>query len=119
MVANTILFDFSVDPSKITDDRQRSEVVKTMRSELENLFPQLKFVYDMTTSDGYLVLLTENNATVVTIRFYTEPGLITMNIEYYLENGKESILSFDVSNFCYYKSNGYDEGQVQKNVLAV
>lgn len=97
MVANTILFDFSVDPSKIADDRLRSEAVKVMRSELENVFPQLKFVYDMNTSDGYLVLLTENNATIVTIRFYTEPGLITMNIEYYLENGKEQLLSFDVS----------------------
>ncbi|KAL5293504.1 SMS family protein [Megaselia abdita] len=97
MVANTILFDFSVDPSKISDDRQRSEVVKIMRSELENLFPQLKFVYDLNTSDGYLVLLTENNSTIVTIRFFTEPGLITMNIEYYLENGKEQLLSFDSS----------------------
>uniref|UniRef100_T1GP33 Spermidine synthase tetramerisation domain-containing protein n=1 Tax=Megaselia scalaris TaxID=36166 RepID=T1GP33_MEGSC len=51
----------------------------------------------MNTADGYLVLLTENNATIITVRFFTEPGLITMNIEYYLDNGKEQLLSFDSS----------------------
>ncbi|XP_055376286.1 spermine synthase isoform X2 [Condylostylus longicornis] len=95
MSANTVLFDFTIDPSRIGDDSLRADAVKLIRSELERIFSDLKFTYDMHTVDGYFVILSENKI-LITIRFYNQ-GLITINIEYYLEDAEESKLNFDTS----------------------
>ncbi|XP_055909839.1 spermine synthase isoform X1 [Eupeodes corollae] len=94
MAANTILFDFSVDPAKTKDPNERQEISKIIRSELEHIFPQLEFVHHMPTDDGYFCVLSENMQTIITYRIFSQ-GLITINVEYYLEEGKEQLLSFD------------------------
>ncbi|XP_055842825.1 spermine synthase isoform X2 [Episyrphus balteatus] len=96
MAANTILFDFSVDPAKTKDPNERQEISKIIRSELEHIFPQLEFVHHMPTDDGYFCVLSENMQTIITFRIFSQ-GLITINVEYYLEEGKEQLLSFDSS----------------------
>lgn len=96
MSANTVLFDFTIDSNQICDSSSRNDIVKIIQTELEEIFKDIKLIYDMQTKDGYMCILSENNLTLITIRFYII-GLITINIEYYQHEGKESKLNFDIS----------------------
>ncbi|XP_034120729.1 spermine synthase isoform X2 [Drosophila guanche] len=95
MAAQTILFDFTLDSAKTADEKQRQEVAKILRNELEHVFPQLELVYSMDCiENGYFSVLHENKATIITCRIF-QHGLLTVNVEYFLPAGKEPIMSFD------------------------
>lgn len=96
MTAQAILFDFTVDKERTALPIERQEIAKILRHELELVFPQLEMMYQMPMEKGYFCLLAENKEIIVTIRIFLQ-GLITMNIEYYLEEDKEPLLTFDVS----------------------
>ncbi|XP_023033052.1 spermine synthase isoform X2 [Drosophila willistoni] len=95
MAAQTILFDFTLDKDKTADAQQRQEVAKILRNELEHVFPQLELAYSMESEEnGYFSVLHENKDTIITCRIF-QHGLLTLNVEYYLPDGKEPIISFD------------------------
>ncbi|XP_016965987.1 spermine synthase isoform X2 [Drosophila biarmipes] len=95
MAAQTILFDFTLDKDKTADEEGRQQVAKILRNELEHLFPQLELAYSMESPEnGYFAVLHENKDTVVTCRIF-QHGLLTLNVEYFLPDGKEPIISFD------------------------
>ncbi|XP_065361180.1 spermine synthase isoform X2 [Calliphora vicina] len=94
MAAQTILFDFTVDKERTGDAKERQEIAKVLRHELEHIFPQLEMSYQMPMDDGYFAVLAENKETFVTLRIFSQ-GLVTINVEYYLEEGKEQLMSFD------------------------
>ncbi|KAM7355470.1 spermine synthase isoform 2-T2 [Cochliomyia hominivorax] len=96
MAAQTILFDFTVDKERTSDAKERQEIAKVLRHELEHIFPQLEMAYQMPMDDGYFAVLSENKETFVTLRIFPQ-GLVTINVEYYLEDGKEQLMSFDSS----------------------
>ncbi|KAI8123243.1 spermine synthase isoform X2 [Lucilia cuprina] len=96
MAAQTILFDFTVDKERSGDAKERQEIAKVLRHELEHIFPQLEMAYQMPMDDGYFAVLAENKETIVTLRIFPQ-GLVTINVEYYLEEGKEQLMSFDSS----------------------
>lgn len=100
MTAQTILFDFTVDSERTTDTKQRQEIAKVVRGEVENIFPQVELAYQMTMEDGFFCVFTENKETMITLRIFQQ-GLVTMNIEYYLEDGKEPLMTFDVNKNSY------------------
>jgi len=96
MAAQTILFDFTLDKDKTADEEARQQVAKILRNELEHLFPQLELAYSMESPEnGYFAVLHENKDTVVTCRIF-QHGLLTLNVEYFLPDGKEPLISFDV-----------------------
>ncbi|EDW79199.2 uncharacterized protein Dwil_GK12827 [Drosophila willistoni] len=96
MAAQTILFDFTLDKDKTADAQQRQEVAKILRNELEHVFPQLELAYSMESEEnGYFSVLHENKDTIITCRIF-QHGLLTLNVEYYLPDGKEPIISFDI-----------------------
>lgn len=96
MSVNTVLLDFSIDPSRISDEVSRKTILTTIRENLvEKLFPSLLFVYDLHFDDGYMCILTEKDGVMVQIRFFN-PGLITINIEYYLQDHQNPKINFDV-----------------------
>ncbi|EDW94281.2 spermine synthase isoform X1 [Drosophila yakuba] len=95
MAAQTILFDFTLDKDKTADEEARLQVAKILRNELEQLFPQLELAYSMESPEnGYFAVLHENKDTVITCRIF-QHGLLTLNVEYFLPDGKEPIISFD------------------------
>ena len=98
MTAQTILFDFTVDAEKTSSGQACSEIFKILRSELEHIFPQLELAYQMSMNDGFFCVLVENKETFITCRIFQQ-GLVTINVEYYLEKDKEPLMSFDVSFF--------------------
>lgn len=96
MALQTILFDFTLDADKTATSAQRQEVARIVRSELEHVFSQLELAYSMESPDnGYFSVLHENQETIVTCRIFQQ-GLLTINVEYYLSDGKEPLMSFDV-----------------------
>lgn len=96
MSVQTVLLDFTVDPIRIADEIACKDLFKVVRIALEKYFPDLKFMYDVITADGYLCMLSERNVTFVNVRFFQQ-GIITVNIEYFKEAGKPQQFSFDVS----------------------
>lgn len=95
MAANTVLLDFSIEPSRIADEASRKDMLKVIKENLEKYFGNLKIIYDMLVDDGYLCILSDTAATIFTIRFFNE-GLITINIEYWKKEDDSQRISFEV-----------------------
>lgn len=105
MAANTLLMDFSIDPTRILDEVSRKDILKVIRENLEKYFNQLKISYDFTTEDSYLCILTDKTGVVTTVRFYLSKGLITINLDYYKDDVADPKITFEVchllnSHFC-------------------
>lgn len=94
MSANSVLLDFSLDPTRINDEVSRKDVVKLCREHLEKFISGLKITYDMLTDDGYLCILNAPGAIITTIRCFNQ-GLITINIEYYRAECEAPKISFE------------------------
>lgn len=94
MSANSVLLDFSLEPSRIGDEVSRKDIVKQCKEHLEKYLPGLKITYDMLTDDGYLCILNAPGAVVTTIRFFNQ-GLITINVEYYRAECEPPKISFE------------------------
>ncbi|XP_065085773.1 spermine synthase isoform X2 [Ochlerotatus camptorhynchus] len=94
MSANSVLLDFSLDPTRINDELSRKDVVKLCKEHLEKFISGLKITYDMLTDDGYLCILNAPGAIITTIRFFNQ-GLITINIEYYRADCEAPKISFE------------------------
>ncbi|XP_034104009.1 spermine synthase isoform X2 [Drosophila nasuta] len=95
MALQTILFDFTLDAEKTATSSQRQDVARVVRNELEHVFSQLELAYSMESLDGgYFAVLHENKETIITCRIFQQ-GLLTINVEYYLADGKEPLMSFD------------------------
>lgn len=94
MSANSVLLDFSLDPTRISDEVSRKDIVKLCKEHLEKYLDSLKITYDMLTEDGYLCVLS-SGPIITTIRFFNQ-GLITINIEYYRAECEAPKISFEV-----------------------
>lgn len=99
MAANSVLLDFSIEPSRITDELSRKDIVKVIKEKIEKYLGDLKLIYDMLVEDGYLCLLSDAAGVIVSLRFYNE-GLITINVEYFKKENDGQKISFDVSKEC-------------------
>uniref|UniRef100_A0A1B0GPY0 Uncharacterized protein n=1 Tax=Phlebotomus papatasi TaxID=29031 RepID=A0A1B0GPY0_PHLPP len=95
MSVQTILLDFSIDPQRLGDEVSRKEVRKNIEEALESYLPNLRFVYDMITEDGYFGMYMDKAGVVVSVRFFVAPGLITINIEYFKENTEQPKVSLE------------------------
>lgn len=94
MSANSVLMDFSLDPTRINDEVSRKDIVKLCKEHLEKYISGLKITFDMLTEDGYLCILNAPGAIITTIRFFNQ-GLITVNIEYYRAESEAPKISFE------------------------
>jgi hypothetical protein len=95
MAANSVLLDFSIEASRVTDELSRKDIVKVIKENVEKYFGNLKMVYDMLVDDGYLCILSDNSGVIFTLRFFNE-GLITLNIEYFKKDSDPQKISFEV-----------------------
>lgn len=115
MSIQTILLDFSVDPTRLADELSQKDLVKLIKVGLDQYFANLKSVYDVLTDDGYLCMFSEKNLIFITVRLFNK-GIITINVEYYKADHEVQYFSFDVSIFFFhfillsmyvYELNGY------------
>lgn len=96
MPVHTILLDFSIEASRISDAVSRKDLVKLLENGLIEHFPQLKLCYELTTADGCLALFTENQSLFFHVRLFNH-GIITINAEYFKSDAEQQRISFDVS----------------------
>lgn len=97
MAVNTILLDFSIQPSKI-EVGGRENLKETVQKILSKFLPDLKLLNTTEfNSGGFLTLLTATRDCFVTVRAFPQ-GLVSINIEYYKGDSDEQLLTFEV---CY------------------
>lgn len=101
MSANSVLLDFSLDPTRINDEVSRKDIVKLCKEHLEKYISGLKITYDMLTEDGYLCILNAPGAVITTIRFFNQ-GLITVNIEYFRAESEAPKITFEVRRLFFF-----------------
>ncbi|PSN38083.1 hypothetical protein C0J52_00836 [Blattella germanica] len=94
MAVNSILLDFSVTSTRLTNAEESRGVQDDMESVLANFVPGLKkkSVYDF--GGSFMALLTADRGTVVTLRGFPQ-GLVTCNIEYYKDDEEKPLLLFE------------------------
>lgn len=95
MAVNTLLLDFSIDPSQIKSENQitiiSTKLENILRDFLTNFKPSNSFHLEGSTIKVY----TSDLGTLTTVRIYNH-GLITVNIEYYKGENQEPVISFEV-----------------------
>ncbi|XP_066990968.2 spermine synthase [Anabrus simplex] len=94
MAINTILLDFSVIPSNISNSEERQALQSAVESVLTEYIPSLKLKHSVELDGGFLVLYTGERETLVTLRAF-ERGLVSCTIEYYKEENEKPLLSFE------------------------
>lgn len=96
MSVQTVLLDFSIEPSRLSDEVSRKELVKNLHNSLIEYFPELTLIFEAATGDGYLCIFSEKQIVLVNVRLFNQ-GIITINVEYYKSECEQQRLTFDVS----------------------
>ena len=96
MSVQTVLLDFSIEPSRIEDEASRKDLVKLLEQGLSEYFPNLKMIYEVITADGYLCLFSDKQTVFFNTRLFNH-GIITINVEYFKAENEQQKLTFDVS----------------------
>lgn len=100
MSAETVLLDLAIDSSRISDTAGQKDVLTLLEQGLLEFFPQLKLIFETTTSDGHLYVFSQNGKIILHLRFFNH-GIITINIEFFKSDSEQSLFSFDVSTYAY------------------
>lgn len=96
MSVNTILFDFSLEPNRVSGDVECKSIIKQVVESLKSFFNNPVLLFESSLEDGYTSVFKEG-CVVFNIRLFHQ-GLLTLNIDYYKNHNDPSIISFDV---CY------------------
>ncbi|KAG8328856.1 hypothetical protein J6590_100058 [Homalodisca vitripennis] len=92
MAINTILLDLSVDALKIIE---KTALLLTIQEVLSKFIPDLKETNSMSFGGGgFLCTYTAARDSFITVRGFPQ-GLVSINVEYYREDGDESLLPFE------------------------
>ncbi|XP_014214939.1 spermine synthase isoform X1 [Copidosoma floridanum] len=94
MVAHTVLLDFTVPANQIKDTEKRTNLKSNITNVLKEHFNGLKYLNEHFVDEGLLVLFTGPRNSLITVRGYSE-GLVTVNIEYFMQEGDDALLSYD------------------------
>lgn len=97
MSAQSILFDFSIDPTRINGAAECKIIVNSIIQCLQKYFKTPKLLFDSICDDGFLSIY-KDEKTIMSIRIFHQ-GLITLNIEYYKNDNEQQTLNFEVCNF--------------------
>lgn len=96
MAAQTVLLDFSIDSSRISDEVAQKDLVKLLEKGLLEYFPQIKLIFETSTSDGHLCVFSQNDTIYLNIRLFNH-GIVTINIEFFKDDAEQPHVNFDVS----------------------
>lgn len=97
MAVQTVLLDFSIEPSRLSDSGSRKDLVKQLQQTLVKYFPEMILIFEVSVNDGYLSIYSEKSTVLLNVRLFNQ-GIITINIEYYKGDCDHQRLSFDVSS---------------------
>lgn len=95
MSVNTILLDFSVDPSAVKNESQVSVVCSNIENVLREYVTNLKTLTTIPFETDLFKLFSSDGGVSIILRIFNT-GLITLNIEYLKAEAQESQISFEV-----------------------
>jgi len=95
MSVNTVLLDFSIDPTRVCGDAECKVVVKSVVEAVKKFFTNPILLFESTCDDGFLSLY-KDVAVVISIRLFRQ-GLLTLNIEYYRQETDAPKMSFETA----------------------
>ncbi|KAK9892484.1 hypothetical protein WA026_020474 [Henosepilachna vigintioctopunctata] len=93
-VGTYYILDFSVNSVEVEKEIQKPSLSLIIKNVLGEYLTNLKEVHRFNTNEGVLNTYISESGAVIHLRFYKN-GLITLNIEYYKEEQKEPLLSFE------------------------
>ncbi|KAJ8916577.1 hypothetical protein NQ315_000221 [Exocentrus adspersus] len=96
MAVNTILFDFSVNPSLVKNESRLPVVATKVETVLREYLTSMKQVNSFDFSGSLVKTYTCDPGAVINLRVYNN-GLITVNIDYFKGEKQEPLLSYDRS----------------------
>lgn len=97
MAINTLMLDFSVETSRVTDAKEWSAMKALMAKVIGGYIADIAEVNDMQMAGGgHLSLYTATRGTFITLRGYPK-GLVSLNIEYYKADADEHLLTFELT----------------------
>ncbi|XP_017777672.1 PREDICTED: spermine synthase isoform X2 [Nicrophorus vespilloides] len=94
MAVNTILIDFSVDPSQVKSEGQLSQLSADIENVLRDYLANLKLVISVPLDGGIFKLYQSEMGAVSNLRIFGN-GIITINIEYYKAEKQEPLLDYE------------------------
>lgn len=106
MAVNTLLIDFSVDPTETRNESQVSTLATNVEKILRDYLSNLKLMNTFIIDGGIFKLYTSDFGATTNLRIFNN-GLITVNIEYYKDDKQEPLLTYEVIGpakfdvFCY------------------
>lgn len=96
MAVNTLLLDFSVQPTDLKTEQDMSSAATKIETVLRDYLTNLKAVDSLPVDGGLFKLYTSDRGVTTSVRVYSG-GLITVNIEYFKGDGQEPVLDYKVS----------------------
>ncbi|XP_049766734.1 spermine synthase-like isoform X1 [Schistocerca cancellata] len=97
MAINTILLDFSVNPSAITNKDERKLLQENVESVLLDYLPSLKFKHSLEIGDTFVSLYEADRNSLITVRTF-DKGLVACNIESYKDDNEKPLLTFELTH---------------------
>ncbi|KAK7864487.1 hypothetical protein R5R35_003106 [Gryllus longicercus] len=94
MAINTILLDFTVNPTSISDVEERQQLQSDIESIVVEYIPSLKFKQTIDTDGGFLSLYSGEREVLLSLRGFVR-GFVSINIEYYKEDKEKPLLAFE------------------------
>lgn len=95
MAVNTLLMDFSVEPTETRSESQVSALASNLEKILRDYLTNLKSLYTFVVDGGIFKLYSSDFGATTNLRIFGS-GLITVNIEYFKEEKQEPLLTFEV-----------------------
>ncbi|KAJ8980823.1 hypothetical protein NQ317_000556 [Molorchus minor] len=92
MAVNTILLDFSVDPSTVKNESQLPILATNVENVLRDYLSNLKHVNSFNLNGGLVKIYTSDPGATINLRVY-DNGLITVNIDYFKGEEQEPIVT--------------------------
>lgn len=96
MAVNTLLLDFSIDPSQVKSENQITILTTKVENILRDFLTNFKSANSFHVEGSTIKIYTSDLGTITTLRVY-DHGLLTLNIEYYKGETQEAVVSFEVS----------------------
>lgn len=95
MSVNTILLDFTVDPSTVKNESQISTLLSNIENVLREYLTNLKKLTTVSLEADRVFLYSSDGSATINIRV-SNTGLLTLNIEFLIGEAQEPLLSFEV-----------------------
>lgn len=98
MFAQTSLLDCWVSPSQVTDPVKRDHLKSNLTTLLAKHLAGLKLLSELDVDGSLLLVYSGPRSSTITVRAHKE-GLVTVNLDYRMNNGERSLLGYAVSYF--------------------